>query len=57
MLGGGVDPAGDADALFWKAVHGVRAFVVWILGLAATALCSGSLGFLLGACFRCGKDK
>ena len=57
MLGGGVDPAGDADALFWKAVHGVRAFVAWILGLAATALCSGSLGFLLGACFRCGKDK
>ena len=48
---------GDADALFWKAVHGVRAFVAWILGLAATALCSGSLGFLLGACFRCGKDK
>ncbi len=35
----------------------MRALLLWIIGLTATALFSGSLGFLLGACFRCGKDK
>ena len=57
LLGGGFDPAGDAGVVFWKAVQGMRAIIIWMIGLAASALISGLMGFVLGACFHCGKER